>query len=93
MTAPFGCGLGSQFHHGSRFTKPPYDPGRSDFPSPVLTSALHATFQMSTCPADPGAQALARIHPKVPRFIHTLVPSATVPAGTLVPLSDTTASP
>ena len=23
----------------SRFSKPPYDPGRSDFPSPVLTSA------------------------------------------------------
>jgi len=23
---------------------PPYDPGRSDFPSPVLTSALHAIF-------------------------------------------------
>ena len=23
-----------------RFRKPPYDPGRSDFPSPVLTLAL-----------------------------------------------------
>ena len=25
--------------HSSRFRKPPYDPGRSDFPSPVLTLA------------------------------------------------------
>jgi hypothetical protein len=34
--------VGSQFHHGPRFHKPPYDPGKSDFPIPVLASALHA---------------------------------------------------
>jgi len=27
--------MGSQFHHESRFRKPPSHPGRSDFPSPV----------------------------------------------------------
>ena len=37
---PFGCGLGSQADHEPRFPRPPYDPGRSDFPSPVLTLAF-----------------------------------------------------
>ena len=37
---PFGCEVGSHFHHGPRFPRPPYDPGRSDFPSPVLTLAF-----------------------------------------------------
>jgi len=36
-TCPFG------FHHASRFREPPYDPGRSDFPSPVLTLACPPT--------------------------------------------------
>jgi hypothetical protein len=31
--------LGSSFHHGPRFRRPPGDPGRSDGPSPVLTLA------------------------------------------------------
>ena len=31
--------VGSSFHHGPRFRRPPYDPGRWDFPSPVLTLA------------------------------------------------------
>jgi len=40
MTRPFGCEVGSQFHHEPRFPRPPYDPGRSVFPNPVLTSAF-----------------------------------------------------
>jgi hypothetical protein len=46
QTRPFGCGVGSQFHHEPRFPRPPYDPGRSDFPSPVLTLACPA----AACP-------------------------------------------
>ena len=43
----------------SRFRRPPYDPGRSDFPSPVLTLACR-----STClPTPKEAQTLTRIHP------------------------------
>ena len=32
--------VGSSFHHGPRFRRPPCDPGRWDFPSPVLTLAF-----------------------------------------------------
>ena len=35
--------MGSQFRHTPRFPGPPCDPGRSDFPSPVLTSACPST--------------------------------------------------
>ena len=38
-----------------RFSKPPYDPGRSDFPSPVLTWALHTIYQRTGLPN--GAEA------------------------------------
>jgi hypothetical protein len=31
----FDCKTGSQSHHGLRFPKPPYNPGRPDFPGPV----------------------------------------------------------
>jgi len=31
---------GGEFRRGPRFPGPPYDPGRSDFPSPVLTLAV-----------------------------------------------------
>jgi len=31
----FDCRTGSQSHHGLRFPKPPYNPGRPDFPGPV----------------------------------------------------------
>lgn len=34
------------FYHNSRFRKPPCNPGRSDFPSPVLVSALQAIFRI-----------------------------------------------
>lgn len=41
MTIPFGTTWhGFTVPHGSRFRGPPYDPGRSDFPSPVLTLAF-----------------------------------------------------
>ena len=40
------CLLGSQFHHRPRFPGPPCDPGRSGFPSPVLTLA----FPSAACP-------------------------------------------
>ena len=33
-----------------RFSKPPCDPGRSDFPSPVLTWALHTIYQSAGLP-------------------------------------------
>jgi hypothetical protein len=32
-------GVGASFHHGPRFRRPPCDPGRWDFPSPVLALA------------------------------------------------------
>jgi hypothetical protein len=31
----FDCKTGSQSHRGLRFPKPPYNPGRPDFPGPV----------------------------------------------------------
>ena len=34
------CVMGSYFYHISRYLKPPYDPGQSNFPSPVLTLAF-----------------------------------------------------
>jgi len=34
------CRVGSRYRLGPRLHKPPCDPGRSDFPSPVLTSAF-----------------------------------------------------
>ena len=40
----------------SRFSKPLYDPGRSDFPSPVLASALHAIYQKQACPTGTEVQ-------------------------------------
>ena len=36
----FACGLGSQADRGSRFPRPPCDPGQRVFPSPVLTLAI-----------------------------------------------------
>jgi hypothetical protein len=33
--------VGSSFHHGPRFRRPPCDPERGDFPSPVLPLASH----------------------------------------------------
>lgn len=34
------------FYHNSRFRKPPCNPGRSDFPNPVLVSAPQVIFQI-----------------------------------------------
>ena len=34
------------FYHNSRFRKPPCNPGRSDFPNPVLISAPQVIFQI-----------------------------------------------
>jgi hypothetical protein len=44
--------VGSSFHHSPRFRRPPYDPGRWAFPSPVLTvpsrrSPSHTTRSVS----------------------------------------------
>ena len=54
---PFGYGVGSEFHHGPRFLKPPYDSGRSVFPSPVLASALLAIYQGGPSPTIRGCGA------------------------------------
>ena len=40
---PFGGTCPFSSRHASRFREPPYDPGRSDFPSPVLTLACPPT--------------------------------------------------
>ena len=40
---PFGGTCPFSSHRASRFREPPYDPGRSDFPSPVLTLACPPT--------------------------------------------------
>ena len=42
---------GDQCSNWPRFLKPLYDPGRSDFPSPVLASALHAISQGGPSPS------------------------------------------
>jgi hypothetical protein len=42
---------GTQCSNWPRFLKPLYDPGRSDFPSPVLASALHAISQSGPSPS------------------------------------------
>ncbi len=51
-----------QFNHKPRFLKPPYDPGRSDFPSPVLTSAL-SPFISANLPPQPKTAMLAHFTP------------------------------
>ena len=58
----------------SRFRKPPYDPGRRDFPGPVLTLA----FSSTSLPKRGEAQVLACIHPARRRFTHQLVPASRV---------------
>ncbi len=72
-------------HHDPRFRKPPCDPGRSDFPSPVLASALHAICQTLVFPRQPGDQAPTRILPDSSRFTSVLVsvPRAHDPAQCL----------
>ena len=50
--------VGASFPHGPRFRRPPCDPGRWDFPSPVLTLASRRS------PSLPGeASVLTHIHP------------------------------
>ena len=56
-----------------RFLKLLYEPGRSDFPSPILVSALHAIRQITGLPADREAQALARVHPSRRSSVRVLV--------------------
>jgi hypothetical protein len=51
---------------------PPYDPGRSVFPSPVLASALHAIFRK---PVFPGRQRLKRWHAYTPDVHSSPAPS------------------
>ena len=71
---PFGCEVGSQFHHEPRFPRPPYDPGRSDFPSPVLTLACPA----AACPP-PRELKRWRVYAPLGGGLHaTLVPSLRV---------------
>ena len=47
-----------------RFLKPLYDPGRSDFPSPVLASVLHAISQGGPSPSARNCGAGAPFAPK-----------------------------
>ena len=65
----FDRGVGSPFHHSSRVRKPPFDPGRSDFRSPVLAVAQpHWPSH-----ARRGLHAGAHIPPALARFANTLV--------------------
>jgi hypothetical protein len=41
---PFGDGAGSSSLQRRRFPEPPYDPGRSDFPSPVRSHNFDAVL-------------------------------------------------
>ena len=50
--------MGASFHHGPRFRRPPCDPGRGAFPSPVLTlasrrSPFHIARSLSADPHTP----------------------------------------
>ena len=56
---PFGGTCPYSSHRASRFREPPYDPGRSDFPSPVLTLACPPT-------AFPRVRRLKRWHVSTP---------------------------
>ena len=67
----FDCGVGSHSHHRHVSRGPPCDPGRRDFPGPVLTWAV---------PREPsrrrrGLSAGARIPPPGPRFARGLAPA------------------
>src|SRR4029453_15252033 len=55
--------------------RPPYDPGRSAFPSPVLASALHAIFQRQPFLFPVKLKALASIPPTMAQFCCPLVPT------------------
>src|SRR4029453_1328577 len=55
--------------------RPPYDPGRSAFPSPVLASALHAICQRQAFLVQAKLQWLAPIHPALIQFAYPLVPT------------------
>jgi hypothetical protein len=73
------CEVGASFHHGPRFRRPPCDPGRWDFPSPVLALVC-------PCGRLPGlgeAQVLPHIHPSPWRLTSQgvpLFPGPTCPA-------------
>jgi len=45
----FRCTCPSSHLHSPRLHKPPCDPGRSVFPSPVLASAPHSIYQIQPC--------------------------------------------
>jgi hypothetical protein len=61
----FDCGVGSHFHHRHVSRGPPCDPGRRDFPSPVLTWAIpHEPSQQRS-----GLSAGARIPPTAPSLL------------------------
>lgn len=53
--------MGSHFRHRPRFLRPPCNPGRSDFPSPVLTSAR--TLFISSGLPDPPRSSSGDSHP------------------------------
>jgi hypothetical protein len=84
---PVGPQSGSHGHDDS--ASPPYDPGRWDFPSPVLTLA----FLRGPTPMRGEAQALTCIHPATlvyprtrPRFERSVI-SALCPSAALGPPS------
>jgi hypothetical protein len=56
-------------------TSPPYDPGRSAFPSPVLASALHAIFQRQAFLVQEKLKWLAHIHPILDQLICPPIPT------------------
>ena len=81
--------VGASFHHGPRFRRPPCDPGRWAFPSPVLTlasrrSPSHTARSLSADPHTP-LRSMVCFHGRsiVPRPYHVRVllelPSAQSP--------------
>lgn len=62
--------------HWSRFLKPLYDPGRSDFPNPVLASALHGISQDGPSPTARNCGAGAPFAPTTWSLRHPFATTA-----------------
>jgi hypothetical protein len=77
---PFGDGAGSSSLQRRRFPEPPYDPGRSDFPSPVRSHNFDAVL----LPLAGQASASGRHTPVERKFAHSL---ATMFGSGCIPVS------
>jgi hypothetical protein len=72
----FRCTCPISHLHSPRFHKPPYDPGRSVLPSPVLVSAWCAICWIMVFPSGRRLKHWFTYTPKIPRFTNILVPGS-----------------